>query len=261
MAYLYETHLHTSEASKCGKVSGADYISYLIDKGYSGMVVTDHFFNGNTCIPQDLSWKARVEQYMSGYEAASAAICGRDFDVLFGVEFNFDKDEYLLYGIDGKWLADNEEIMNMTRSELFAAVHKAGGIMVQAHPFRQRDYISRINLSPLTCDAVEVYNAANSDNMNALAYEYASGLKLPMTSGSDIHYFHDRDMGGMLFDKRIRSSREYADSFRSGVPVRLTPGGRIESVDSCRELTVSTALPDLEVFYPEGRKKNLANAK
>ena len=29
MGYLYETHLHTCEASACGKVHGEDYISYI----------------------------------------------------------------------------------------------------------------------------------------------------------------------------------------------------------------------------------------
>ena len=48
MGYLYETHLHTCEASKCGRVHGEDYISYMMDKGYSGMIVTDHFFTGNS---------------------------------------------------------------------------------------------------------------------------------------------------------------------------------------------------------------------
>lgn len=104
MGYLYETHLHTCEASACGKVHGEDYISYMMAKGYSGMIVTDHFFNGNTCVPEDLPWKERIEIYASGYERALKAAEGKDFLVMFGVEINFNKDEYLLYGIDKDWL-------------------------------------------------------------------------------------------------------------------------------------------------------------
>ena len=168
MGYLYETHLHTCEASKCGKIHGEDYIPYMMEKGYSGLVVTDHFFNGNTCVPACLSWKDRIDFYCSGYERALKAAQGTDFNVMFGVEFNFNKDEYLLYGIDKQWLYDNECIMEMTRHELFDAVHKAGGIMIQAHPFRERDYLSDIKLAPTAADGVEVYNAANSANMNVL---------------------------------------------------------------------------------------------
>ena len=70
MAYIYETHLHTSEASKCGKVSGGDYIDYMIKQGYSGIIVTDHFFNGNSAVPKNLPWNEKVAMYVSGYKAA-----------------------------------------------------------------------------------------------------------------------------------------------------------------------------------------------
>ena len=255
VSYIYETHLHTCEASACGKTPGREYMSFMMEKGYSGMIVTDHFFNGNTCVPEDLPWKERVEIYASGYERALKAAEGKDFNVMFGVEFNFQKDEYLLYGIDKQWLLDNERIMNMTRHELLAAVHKAGGIMIQAHPFRERDYLSDIKLAPTACDGVEVYNAANKPNMNALGYEYCVKLGLPMTSGSDIHYFHDNEMGGMLFENKLGSVHDFAKAVleRSGIPVSLSPGGTITPVSQMPEQTVSTELPTLPVLYPEGK--------
>ena len=232
MSFLYETHLHTSEASKCGEIHGEDYIPYMMGKGYSGMIVTDHFFNGNTCVPADLSWKERVEIYCSGYERALKAAEGNDFVVMFGVEFNFNKDEYLIYGIDKQWLR----------------------IMIQAHPFRERDYLSDIKLAPSCVDGIEVYNAANSANMNALGYEYCSKLGLPMTAGSDIHFYRDNEMGGMLFDSRIDSIDEFVKAIMTGkgTPVSVAPDGTVTPVADMPEQTVSTELPNLEVLYPEG---------
>ena len=255
MSYLYETHLHTCEASKCGRVHGEDYIPYMMEKGYSGMIVTDHFFNGNTCVPADLSWKERVEIYCSGYERALKAAEGKDFNVMFGVEFNFNKDEYLLYGVDKKWLLDNESIMQMTRHELFDAVHKAGGIMIQAHPYRERDYLSDIKLAPSAVDGIEVYNAANSANMNALGFEYCTKLGLPMTAGSDIHYFHEKEMGAMSFESKINSVEEFAAAVIAGkgTPVSIAPDGTVTPVTKIPEQTVSAELPTLEVLYPEGK--------
>ncbi len=256
MSFLYETHLHTCEASKCGKLHGEEYIPYMMEKGYNGMVVTDHFFNGNTCVPADLSWKERVEIYCNGYERALKAAEGLDFNVMFGIEFNFNKDEYLLYGVDKQWLLDNEGIMKMTRLELYEAVHNAGGIMIQAHPFRERDYLSDIKLAPAAAvDGIEVYNAANSANMNALGFEYCTKLDLPMTAGSDIHYFHDKEMGGMLFDYRINSVADYVEAVkkRTGIPVSLAPDGKITPIADMREQTVSVELPTLPVLYPEGK--------
>jgi predicted metal-dependent phosphoesterase TrpH len=227
----------------------------MMAKGYSGMIVTDHFFNGNTCVPKDPPWKERVEIYASGYERALKAAEGKDFLVMFGVEINFNKDEYLLYGIDKDWLKANECIMDMTRHELLDAIHKAGGIMIQAHPFRERDYLSDIKLAPTACDGVEVYNAANKPNMNALGYEYTVDLGLPMTAGSDIHFFHDNDMGGMLFEEKLSSVNDYASAVKNekGIPVRLGSDGTITPVSEIKEQTVSTDLPTLPVIYPEGK--------
>ena len=145
--------------------------------------------------------------------------------------------------------------MEMTRHELLKAVHEAGGIMIQAHPFRERDYLSDIKLAPTACDGIEVYNAANKPNMNALGYEYCVKLGLPMTAGSDIHYFHNEAMGGMLFENRIGSVQDYAEAVmkRSGIPVSLSPDGKITPVSQMIEQTVSVALPTLPVLYPEGK--------
>ncbi|MBR2524710.1 MAG: PHP domain-containing protein [Clostridiales bacterium] len=252
--YLYETHLHTVEASKCGKVHGEDYIPYLIDKGYSGMIVTDHFLNGNTCIPLDLPWEEKIDIYCSGYERALAAATGTDFLVMFGVEFNFGRDEYLLYGIDREWLLAHEDIMHMTRRELYETIHEAGGLMIQAHPFRERDYLSDIKLSPHYCDGIEVYNAANKPNMNALAYEYALSLGKPMTAGSDLHFFHDNDKGAMCFSTRLEGISDYVARVRNheGVPVIVRPDGSYVPVAESREMTVSIASPMHPVLYPEG---------
>jgi hypothetical protein len=145
--------------------------------------------------------------------------------------------------------------MDMTRHELLEAVHKAGGAMIQAHPYRERDYLEDIKLAPTACDGVEVYNAANSANMNALGYEYCAKLGLPMTAGSDIHYYNDKSMGGMLFEKKIGSVKEFAEAVKAGLgtPVSLTPEGEIIPVSEMPEQTVSTELPTLPVIYPEGQ--------
>ena len=129
--YIYETHLHTVEASRCGKTPGADYVRYMQDLGYSGFIVTDHFFNGNSSIDRSLPWEEKVLQYVSGYEHALEAAEGTDMKVFFGVEFNFDGDEYLLYGPDRDWLLSHPEVMEMTRTELHEAVRAIGGMMIQ----------------------------------------------------------------------------------------------------------------------------------
>jgi len=60
--FLYETHLHTMETSACSRSSAKDLVKAHYKKGYTGIVVTDHFFNGNCRIPSYLSWEERVKK-------------------------------------------------------------------------------------------------------------------------------------------------------------------------------------------------------
>ena len=45
--YIYETHLHTSEGSACGRSKAADIVHAYKAAGYTGIIITDHFFYGN----------------------------------------------------------------------------------------------------------------------------------------------------------------------------------------------------------------------
>ena len=248
--YIYETHLHTVEASQCGKTPGAVYVRYMQDLGYSGFIVTDHFFNGNSRIDRSLPWEEKVLQYVSGYEHALEAAEGTDMKVFFGVEFNFDGDEYLLYGPDRDWLLSHPEVMEMTRTELHEAVRAIGGMMIQAHPYRERGYLSAIHLLPHDVDGAESFNAANEPYQNALGYRYAREFGLIMTGGSDIHYFHDGDMGGTAFDKPLESIEDYIRGVLEGkgTPV-LIRNGRVTPVSEVPEFTETDRGPDLPVIW------------
>ena len=200
MRFLYETHLHTSYASACAYSRGSEYIQRYKAMGYSGLIVTDHFYNGNTAISRDLPWKEWVTQFCRGYEEARNEGERQGFDVLFGWEETFDNcDDYLVYGLDKAWLLEHPEVRTWTRGEQYCAVKEAGGCVVQAHPFRQHNYVQRIILSTGCVDAVEVANAGNSEqSFDALAMHYAHTLNLPVTAGSDMHDVRLMDEGGIF---------------------------------------------------------------
>ena len=76
--FLYDVHVHTSEASKCAPQSAAEMVEEYHAKGYRGIIVTDHFLNGNTRVPADLPWKERV--FSSFFTAVTPRTAG--FNVL-----------------------------------------------------------------------------------------------------------------------------------------------------------------------------------
>lgn len=216
MNYIYETHLHTIEGSACSDTPGKDYIEHMMKIGYSGIIVTDHFFNGNTAVPREQPWEDWVEQYCLGYEHALAAAEGKDFTVLFGIEFCYQGDEYLVYGVDKKWLLDRPNVMAISRKELYEEVHKVGGIMLQAHPYRERGYLKAIHLDPINVDGCEGFNAENPDDQNARRYQYGLEHGFLMSGGSDIHHLTQKHMGGMSFPYKIETIQDFVKAFLAG---------------------------------------------
>jgi hypothetical protein len=182
--------------------------------GYTGIIVTDHFFNGNSGLSRKLPWEDWVNEFCRGYEDAREEGEKRGLDVFFGWEETFDTcDDYLIYGLDKAWLLEHPEARSWSRGEQYAAVKKAGGCVVQAHPFRERDYIARVILSTGCVDAVEVANAGNADKANdVLAFRYAQKLNKPMTAGTDIHSavrVKYEDVFGVYLDKKLNSIADY----------------------------------------------------
>ena len=213
MAYLYETHLHTVGVSKCASSAGADYIAGYKDKGYSGIIVTDHFYNANNGLPKNIPWKEWVNRFYQGFENAKNEGDRRGLDVFFGWEETFEGcDDYLIYGLDKDWLLEHPQVRTWTRGEQYRAVKEGGGCVVQAHPFRQRYYISRVVLSAGCADAVEVANGGNEKSDDALAFRYAKKLGKPMTAGTDIHDVQTVYSGGsygVYLEKKLDSIADY----------------------------------------------------
>ncbi len=212
MAYFYETHLHTCEASACGVTPGKEYIKAYIDIGYDGIFVTDHFFNGNSCVPVNLPWEERIDLYARGFEAAAEEGYKYNFKVFFGMEVNFHGDEYLIYGPTKEWLKANPDIMRWSHDELRIKVHEAGGVMVQAHPFRDRGYLSGVYVHPYQSDLFEGYNLGNSDYSDQYVFTFAKRNGILMTSGSDIHNVKniEKNRGGVGFTTPLESAKDYA---------------------------------------------------
>lgn len=225
MIYKYETHLHTSEASACGTSKGADYIKAYKEAGYAGIFVTDHFFGGNSGIDRSLPWEERIRRYCLGYENAKAEaenLYGNDFSVFFGLEQTFDGDDYLIYGLDKEWLIAHPEVETMRHKELFAAVNSVNGLMIQAHPFRYRQYMKAMHQHPLEVHGIEVYNGGNKPIENQMAELYAQAFNFPVTSGSDIHNVNNvinaeshLPIGGMAFETPVLDCKDYAKKIKN----------------------------------------------
>ena len=216
--YKYETHLHTAEVSACGRASAAEQVEFYAEMGYAGIIVTDHFFNGNTTVPREgLSWKEMVEKFCVGYVNALQAGRKVGLDVFFGWEYSFLGTDYLTYGLSPKWLLDNPQVMDMRHWDYLKFVREEGGLVIHAHPFREADYIREIRLQPRNVDGVEVINACRSDFENKMALEYAKNYDLIKFAGSDNHRAYGQEkLAGIKTKNKIESIVDFVGVIKSG---------------------------------------------
>lgn len=214
--FQYETHLHTTEASACGRYSAKEHVEYYKEAGFAGIVVTDHFFNGNSNIPKNLPWEERVDLFCLGYENAKAEGDKVGLSVFFGWEANYKGTEFLIYGLNKTWLKKNPDILSWTIEEQYKRVHKDGGYVIHAHPFRERSYIPEIRLFPQAVDAVEGWNARNySDEADRRAMEYAKKYKLAISAGTDAHGQDDYH-SGVAFEHRLNDIHDLINQLKEG---------------------------------------------
>lgn len=215
MGYFYEMHSHTSEVSKCSRITGADLAVFYKNCGFSGLFITDHFLNGNTTVSRELPWEESISLFCRGYENANEKGLQIGLDVFFGWEYSFRGTDFLTYGLDRDWLLYHPEIMELSVNDYCDLVHESGGFITQAHPFREAFYIDMIRLFPRKVDAVEIFNATMTGFVNDRAGEYADSYGLLKAAGSDNHTGHMEKLYAMSVSKRLSDGNDMMEAIRN----------------------------------------------
>ncbi len=215
-AFLYETHLHTKPVSRCGRFSVRENLLFYKELGYAGVIVTNHFLDGNINIDKNAPYEEKINFYFSDYEEALALSSEIGIDVFCGVESSYKGTDFLILGPDKAWYLAHPEIMTMRRSEMLTLMRESGAFTVQAHPYREASYIDHIRLFPRHVEAVEIYNAGNRDVANQMAEHYATLYDLIPFAGSDNHFSrHAEYLGGMQLPRRAESLDDFISMVRS----------------------------------------------
>lgn len=211
MKYKYQLHTHTTPCSKCAPMTHDELIESLVFGGYNGCVLTNHFFSGNTGIDRNLPWDEFVAQYEKDYIKCKKAAKRYDLDIIFGIEEHiFDGLEIFCYGINPKFLYDHPELRGSRNIKVWSdALRKFGALCIQAHPFRDRNYIKNPSLLPTEyIDGIEVFNACNNSDANEKAL--AAAARHPewiLTAGGDAHVPKTVCLSGIKTNIRITDEK------------------------------------------------------
>lgn len=216
--YLYETHVHTSPVSACARVGIEETLKFYKSAGYAGVFMTDHFFDGNINVEaRSLPYEEKVEYYFSAYEEGKAIGDKIGLDVFSGIEMSHGGTDFLVYGIDKEWCLAHRDMHQMRKTELLKLIMDEGALIIQAHPFREAEYIDHIRLFPRHVHGIEVFNAGRTEFENKLAEQYAENYGHLRFAGSDNHFGEKQKLfGGMATDRHIESVKDFVGAVLSG---------------------------------------------
>lgn len=205
----FDMHCHTKYGSIDAKVAITEYVKVLKDKGYDGMLVTDH------------------DSY-DGYNVWKKTSLSREteFVVLKGIEYDTrDAGHFIVIMPDGIELKALT-LRGMSVRSLVDLVHEYGGILGPAHPFGTRSssamlfHAMKKNRNLINeFDFVEAFNACEAVEANRLSNSMAYEYVKPMFGGSDSHDHKYVGMGYTDIDADIRSNNDLIKAVKDGTPI------------------------------------------
>jgi len=222
--FLYDTHVHTNKVSACADCTPSEQVWEYKRQGYSGVIITDHFINGNTHSVRHLPWEKKMDFIYSGYKAAKEVGDECDFDVFFGWEYAIGGSDILTYGLDIDFLYVNPDLTNLGIKEYSKRIRQHGGFLVQAHPYRKAEWIRKpFPHNAKFLDGIEVFNAANTNAENRQAYVFAKENNLAMSAGTDSHRVDGQKKSGLALKQRAGSIFDIIDALKENTAKLILP--------------------------------------
>ncbi len=206
---LIDFHAHSKGISKCCKIDGKDMVLLTKNSGMDGVILTNHY-DKSYLINNDE--KELANRYINEYYYVKEYGDKINFKVFFGIEVTMAKHNnvhMLVYGVDPDFLISNPFLYDLTIDQLSELVHKNGGVLVQAHPFRKEINVL-FELKYL--DGVEVnchplYDKTHINKLSMIAKEN----KLLLTCGGDFHNDTPRPTCGVYIKDDLKDCKEIID--------------------------------------------------
>ncbi len=215
---LIDLHAHSSGISRCCRIPFEEVIREALAVGLDGIALTNHYQKSYIT---DGDFSAFARRYTQEFRNARAFGDTLGCRVFFGAEITMERHNgahLLLYGIEERFLEENPTLFDLSQETLYRMVKEAGGVVVQAHPYRRQPNL----LDPRFLDGVEVnchplYGKSDFSDMRTIAEENS----LLLTCGGDYHADTYRPKCGVYLPDRLQNGVELGEYLLSADALRL----------------------------------------
>lgn len=205
-----DMHCHTKEGSPDCKLELLENIELLKQKGFHGMLITDH------------------DSYKAYRYYKKLPKKPKDFVVLKGIEYDTIDAGHMIIVMPTGVKLPILELRGLPVLLLVEIVHHYGGIIGPAHPCGEKFLSIRSTLRDKIAgniyrkfDFVEGYNACEDADSNMRAMRLAQEYNLPCFGGSDSHKPDGAGFGYTILQENITSETDLINYIRSGKPTMV----------------------------------------
>ena len=215
----FDMHCHTHEGSPDSHVEIRQYIKILKEKGFKGMLVTDHdSYEGY----ENLTDEEREEL--------------GDFRLIRGIEYDTNDFGHMVIVMPKGKIPELLKYRGMSLKTTMLVVHNNGGIIGPAHPcgepflsFFTTGFSLHKNIKKQyfleRFDFIEGYNSCEPEENNLAARKLAYIYKKPMTAGSDAHMEDCVGLAYTMLPQDIRDEDDLIKFIKSKPNINIG-GGR-----------------------------------
>ena len=217
---LIDMHVHSAPMSTCGKRPSNEIIDITADAGMDGMVLTNHY--NRKGMLEGETYEQYAHRYISEYEIARQYAENKGFRLFFGIEVSplaYKRTHFVVYGVGYDFILNNVSMIEYDQQKLYGAVKEAGGVLIQAHPYRKNvDRMMDLNF----LDGIELschpgYDGTHIDELAPIARQTGKIL----TCGGDYHGGSSRPRCGMYLPDSCATTYDIAKYLESTDNVRL----------------------------------------
>ena len=215
---LIDMHAHSSGISRCCRTDARTVMETAKANVIDGLILTNHY---QEAYLTDEGSRVFAEKYINEYFFAEKHAKELDFKLFFGAEITakrYDNAHILLYGLTPEMLLAHPDIFDYTLEDMSRIMHAAGGLIVQAHPFRN----GGVMLDTRLLDGVEInchplYDDTHSDRL----LKIAADNHIFVTCGGDYHADTYRAVCGTYFPDTVSDMKDIISHLKASPEIRL----------------------------------------
>ena len=204
--FVFDIHVHTHRYSDCSFIGPEDLIHQAVETRLDGIAITEH----------GMRWPDEEFAKLQKLANSRGIILINGQEIYTQNAKNEMEGDFLVFGIKQSLTG------RYSAQELSAIVHKEGGILIAAHPYKlsrggkSHYYGAGDRIYKLPIDAIELSHPDHTELALSKVRKAMNKLGIPGTGGSDAHKIFKVGSCVTIFENKICDEKDFIREIREG---------------------------------------------